>query len=103
MRAQFEDPPADKKNIKEGTRPWLDGKIGALKAQVGREDKICKELVNENAHLKNLKKETEEKIKDMRRCNYQLLDTYARQQNQPAVLEAKAKAKAIEARKPQRK
>ncbi|KAJ9470909.1 hypothetical protein DIPPA_12040 [Diplonema papillatum] len=57
------------------------------------EGKVCKDLVNENADLKNLKKQMEDEIKEQRRYSQQLIAT---QQRASMALYNEEKAKALE-------
>eukprot|EP01064_Diplonema_japonicum_P029192 TRINITY_DN4654_c1_g1_i2.p1 TRINITY_DN4654_c1_g1~~TRINITY_DN4654_c1_g1_i2.p1 ORF type:complete len:381 (+),score=124.85 TRINITY_DN4654_c1_g1_i2:1165-2307(+) len=97
-RSDFEDRVDGKRGL-PGSRPALDDMIAALKTQLVREGKTCKDLVNENAELKALKKQMEAEVKEQRKYSQQLMDTQHRQELEARV-EERQKAM-MENKKPQ--
>eukprot|EP01059_Diplonema_ambulator_P021353 TRINITY_DN3548_c0_g1_i2.p1 TRINITY_DN3548_c0_g1~~TRINITY_DN3548_c0_g1_i2.p1 ORF type:complete len:385 (+),score=157.73 TRINITY_DN3548_c0_g1_i2:1331-2485(+) len=95
MRSDYEDRVDGKRGL-PGSRPAMDDMITLLKTQLVRESKSCKDLVNENAELKALKKQMEDEIKEQRKYSQQLVDTRHRQQLQEKLEE---RQRALEANK----
>ena len=77
----------------------LDRTIGTLRTALVRESKVSKDLVNENAELKELKKGMEEEIKEKRKHHQTVIES--QHKKAIAVREAETQKALEDNKKPQ--